>query len=70
MIPVIGSAMIIDITLDLFGSVGFEVVPALLVLLNLPLAVAIGISLFVISINTTSGFIARHHTPTMVVGLL
>ncbi len=41
---------------------GFLVVPALVILLNLTLPTAIGTSLFVISFNTASGFVAHYQT--------
>tara|TARA_R110002049_G_scaffold144478_1_gene306729 strand:+ start:675 stop:1565 length:891 start_codon:yes stop_codon:yes gene_type:complete len=44
---------------------GFLVVPTLVILLNLPIPVAIGTSLFVISLNSASGFIAHYQTTTL-----
>jgi uncharacterized membrane protein YfcA len=49
---------------------GFLVVPALVVFLRLPLPIAIGTSLFIISLNTASGFIAHFQNSTLDVKLI
>lgn len=62
-ITVLAIGLVVGIVTGTVGAGGgFLVVPALVVLLNLPLPIAIGTSLFVISLNTASAFVAHYQT--------
>lgn len=65
-ITILAIGLIIGLITGTVGAGGgFLVVPALVVLLNLPLPIAIGTSLFVIALNTASGFIVHYQTTAL-----
>ncbi len=56
----IGSGVAVGLLTGLFGvGGGFLVVPALVLLLGLPMAVAVGTSLVVVTVNSAAGFAAH-----------
>ena len=56
----IGSGVVVGFLTGLFGvGGGFPIIPALVLLLGLPMAVAVGTSLVIIVINSVAGFAAH-----------
>lgn len=56
----IGSGLVVGFLTGLFGvGGGFLIIPALVLLLGLPMAVAVGTSLLVIIVNSAAGFAAH-----------
>jgi hypothetical protein len=56
----IGSGLVVGFLTGLFGvGGGFLIIPALVLLLGLPMTVAVGTSLLIIVINSVAGFIAH-----------
>ena len=56
----IGSGLAVGFLTGLFGvGGGFLIVPALVLLLGLPMTVAVGTSLFIIVVNSAAGFAAH-----------
>jgi uncharacterized membrane protein YfcA len=56
----IGSGMVVGFLTGLFGvGGGFLIIPALVLLLGLPMPVAVGTSLLIIVINSVAGFVAH-----------
>lgn len=65
-ISILAIGLIVGIVTGTVGAGGgFLVVPVLVLLLNLPLPTAIGTSLYVISLNTASGFIAHYQNTAL-----
>jgi uncharacterized membrane protein YfcA len=70
-VTILAIGLVVGIVTGMVGAGGgFLVVPALVVFLSLPLPIAIGTSLFVISLNTASGFIAHYQNSTLDVKLI
>lgn len=71
LVSILVIGLVVGIVTGMVGAGGgFLVVPALVVFLRLPLPIAIGTSLFVISLNTASGFIAHYQNSSLDVKLI
>jgi uncharacterized membrane protein YfcA len=66
----VGSGVVVGFLTGLFGvGGGFVIVPALALLLGLPMAVAVGTSLVIISVNSAAGFLAHLGGASIEVGV-
>ncbi|MCW2585556.1 MAG: putative permease [Frankiales bacterium] len=58
----LGAGLVVGFLTGLFGvGGGFLIIPALVLLLGLPMTVAVGTSLFIVTLNSAAGFAAHAH---------
>ena len=65
LVLLVGTATAVGLLTGFFGvGGGFALVPALVLVLDFPMAVAVGTSLLVIAVNSATAFASRAHTAT------